>query len=244
MDPRIDQIVLLAGGRGSRLGPETDHVPKPMIAFEGRPLLEWLIRYYAVHGFKKAIISAGWKAEVIHRHFSGLTIPNLQTTIHAETSPRGTAGAIADLEDRLDEHFLVCNADTWTAFDLPCFSEFASKSRDEFSAVVLLGRQQVAKDQGGAVLNGDRITRFAEKRADNEGVSLNAGVYAFNKTALLKLIDRTPLSLEVDVLPAMAASGNLAGFSGADKVFDIGTPERLSAAREEIGLALIQATLS
>ena len=87
--------VILAGGFGTRVQHLLSGVPKPMAPVAGRPFLEWIVRYLAKQGVRRAIISTGYLADVVARHFDAQPVPQVKTICVAETEPLGTAGGIA-----------------------------------------------------------------------------------------------------------------------------------------------------
>src|SRR4051794_37057160 len=107
--------VVLAGGLGTRIKALYPDLPKPMIPINGRPFLEWIIRYLCKQGFKSAIISSGYKAEIISEHFSAQPVHGIQVHCVSETHPQGTAGGFLEAAARaqdIPDAWLVLNGDS------------------------------------------------------------------------------------------------------------------------------------
>jgi NDP-sugar pyrophosphorylase family protein len=113
------KAVILAGGRGKRLKPITDYVPKPLIPINNVPILEWQIRYFKKFGIKEFIICAGYKTEIISDFLHAKKNFNVKIHLIKEKVPLGTAGAIKNIKKLISENsFFVINGDIITNIDL------------------------------------------------------------------------------------------------------------------------------
>ncbi len=110
------QAVLMAGGKGTRLRPYTDILPKPLVPIGEISILELVLRQLKHFGFERALISVGHKAELIMAVIGDGRRFGLEVSYHHEDQPLGTVGALAFL-DGLDESFLVMNGDICTNLD-------------------------------------------------------------------------------------------------------------------------------
>src|SRR5581483_4220348 len=145
-----------------------------------------------------------------------------------EPAPAGTAGALWHARRRLAERFLVLNGDSRLAGDLGRLAAaLAAPLAGVVAAVAVADTARYGRiecDRGG------RILAFREKGQAGPGL-VNAGVYLFERAPLLTRIAQPPLSLERDVLPALAAEGALGAVIYRGRFIDIGTPQSLAAAR-------------
>ena len=113
------KAVILAGGRGKRLKPITDYIPKPLIPINNVPILEWQIRYFKKFGIKEFIICAGYKTELISDFLHAKKNFNVKIRLVKEKVPLGTAGAIKNIKKLINENsFFVINGDIITNIDL------------------------------------------------------------------------------------------------------------------------------
>ena len=111
-------VLILAGGKGTRLGGLAAELPKPMVPVRGKPLLEWQFELARSHGAPALAVYAGHKAEIIAERYDGSRAYGFVIRIVVETTPLGTAGAVlADFEN-LPEEFFVLYGDTMTNVDL------------------------------------------------------------------------------------------------------------------------------
>jgi len=108
----------LAGGRGKRLKPVTDYIPKPLVPINNIPIIEWQIKYLKKFGVNEVIICTGYKTKMIQNY---LDMKNLGIKIRfsIEKLPLGTGGAIKKAGKMINEKsFFVLNGDTITNLDL------------------------------------------------------------------------------------------------------------------------------
>jgi len=107
----LNQALILAGGKGTRLGDLTKNTPKPLLDVNGFPFLVHLINFLKKQGITKVLVSTGFNSEKIHKYFQKNSIPGVELECIAEPKPLGTGGAIKNLESYLDEEFYVLNGD-------------------------------------------------------------------------------------------------------------------------------------
>ncbi|TPW07534.1 MAG: D-glycero-D-manno-heptose 1,7-bisphosphate phosphatase [Alphaproteobacteria bacterium] len=145
-----------------------------------------------------------------------------------EPAPAGTAGALRHVADRLDEVFLMSNGDSM--FDINYLALASDFAADDVARLALRRVPDGAR-YGRVSTDGDRITGFHEKDAAwTRDALINGGVYVLRKS-VLDLIDRTPLSIETDVFPALCRRGAMSGVEFDGYFLDIGLPETLGEAR-------------
>ncbi|HSG74252.1 MAG TPA: nucleotidyltransferase family protein, partial [Nitrosopumilaceae archaeon] len=113
------QAVILAGGRGKRLKPITDYVPKPLVPLNNVPILEWQIRYLKKFGIKEFIICTGYKTDQIENFLKAKNNLGVKIQYSVEKTPLGTGGAIKKIISLIkDKSFLVINGDVITNIDI------------------------------------------------------------------------------------------------------------------------------
>ena len=112
------KAIILAGGRGKRLRPVTDYVPKPLVPINNIPIIEWQIKYLKKFGVSEVIICTGYKQEMIENYLS-MKKTGMSIKFSVEKSPLGTGGAIKKAGKMIqDESFFVINGDIITDIDL------------------------------------------------------------------------------------------------------------------------------
>jgi NDP-sugar pyrophosphorylase family protein len=101
------KAIILAGGRGKRLKPITDYVPKPLVPIKNIPIIEWQIKYLEKFGIKEVIICTGYKTEMIQNHLNMKNI-KIKITFSIEKTPLGTGGAIKKASKLINEKSFLC----------------------------------------------------------------------------------------------------------------------------------------
>lgn len=226
----MEQALILVGGRGTRLGSLTKHLPKPMMEIDGRPFVEILIQHVARHKFSEIILLCGYLSKGIYSAFHGKTLWGARITCLVERDPMGTGGALLQAKNLLKDQFLLVNGDSFFDFNLldlntvPVNKAWLGKMA--LRPLLETGRY------GTVTIKEERVTAFSEKSTVGPGL-VNGGVYIF-KRAVLDYIQQLPCSLERDVLPKLAERGQLFGRSYHGYFIDIGVPQDLLRARADL----------
>lgn len=189
--------IILAGGRGKRLRPITDYVPKPLVPLNNIPIIEWQISYLKKFGVKEITICTGYKTEMIQNFLAVKDNLGVKIKFSVEKTPLGTGGAIkqAGLSIK-DKSFFVLNGDTITNIDLGKLV----KKQNSIASIEL-------KTKFGVVeIEGDKITKFKEKK-EIPNVWMNAGIYHLQKEILQDLPKKG--DIEKTVFPDYAKKGKL-----------------------------------
>jgi NDP-sugar pyrophosphorylase family protein len=226
--------VILAGGLGTRLRHVLGDVAKPMALVQGRPFVEWVVRWLAAQGVASATIATGYRGESIARHFAAGPVPGLAVDCVQEDHPLGTAGGFLNAAHgagRSPEGWLVVNGDTLILADLRAL---VTEFQDTEAEATLLARPVTDAGRYGRlkVAPDGRLLRFAEKPSEAKGPGvINAGVYLLRPSRLDRFPTGTPLSFERDVFPAWLATGIGVTAQVTDAPFlDIGTEASLAQA--------------
>ena len=112
------KAIILAGGRGKRLRPITDYVPKSLVPIKNIPIIEWQIKYLKKFGISEVIICSGYKTEMIEDYLKNKKL-GIKITFSVENKPLGTGGAIKKAGNKIKENsFVVINGDIITNIDL------------------------------------------------------------------------------------------------------------------------------
>lgn len=231
-EPLPRQVVVLCGGLGTRLGALTHDTPKPLLDVAGTPFLGRLLFEMRRHGFGRALLLAAFRSAQIEA-FARETGAALGMSIAVAVEPdqAGTGGALWHARDRLDETFLLLNGDSW--LDINVLDLAWRAARHPAADLVLALRPLADASRSGTVaLAGERVVRFTP-RPDRAGPGLiNGGVSLVRRRVVEALTGSC--SLEADVLPGLAASGRLAGFTYDGFFIDIGTPASFEAGQRSI----------
>ncbi|WP_216353432.1 sugar phosphate nucleotidyltransferase [Streptomyces sp. JHA26] len=195
-------LVVLAGGRGSRLGRITDSRPKPLVPIGGRPVLWHILRAYEAAGVSRTVIAGGYRVEQVRQAFSGDgTVEVVDTGQHT-----GTAGRLLRLADRLPDTFCLTYADGLS--DVP-LSDVIALHRSRRPQATITAVHPPSRF-GALALSGSAVTSFEEKTT-LQSVWVNGGFMVLDKS-VLGLVAGDATSLEQEVLPKLAAGGQLAAY--------------------------------
>lgn len=171
------QAIILAGGKGSRLRPITDYVPKPLIPINNVPILEWQIRYLKKFNINDIIVCSGHKSDQIEEYLKHKKNFGARIRISQEDTPLGTGGAIKKAAGLVrGRSFIVLNGDVITNIDL---AEMRKKPNS-------IGLIELRTRFGTVEYKDGRITKFREKKPVS-GVWMNSGIYHLQKEIVRSL---------------------------------------------------------
>ena len=229
------QAIILVGGEGARLRPVTSRVPKPLAPVVERPFVAYILDDLARHGVERAIFSTGYLAAAIEAQIGDGAGYGLQVDYAVEAEPLGTAGAVANCADKLDDgSFYVFNGDVLSDVDLTALA--ALHAGKGGMGTIFLTPVEDPRRYGLVELRKDgSVASFLEKPGEWEGTALiNAGVYVLEHE-VLEMIPRGRLfSIERGVFPRLAQAGSLYGYVDSGYWRDIGTPESYLQAHFDI----------
>lgn len=226
------EAIILAGGLGTRLQKVVGDLPKPMADINGKPFLAYLLNFLIEQGIEKAILSVGYKHEVIKSYFKD-RYKSLKIEYSIETEPLGTGGGIKKAVGLSgSETVFVLNGDTFFNISLKKLLQFHHANRSDITIALKPMRQF---DRYGSVnINEEnRITGFEEKQYKDFG-AINAGVYVLNKSLFDEMQLPEKFSFETDVLKRHHASHRFYGMEFDGYFIDIGLPEDYQKARDEL----------
>jgi NDP-sugar pyrophosphorylase family protein len=191
------KAIILAGGRGKRLRPITDYVPKPLVPLNNIPIIDWQIKYLKKLKVNEIIICTGYKTEMIEHFLSMKDNFGIKIKFSIEKTPLGTGGAIKQAGKFIDEDsFIVINGDTITNIDL----KQLLKKPNAIAAIELRTKFGIMETEDG------KVTKFREKK-EISNVWMNAGVYHLQKKTLKDLPKKG--DIEKTVFPEYAKKGLL-----------------------------------
>lgn len=222
------EAIILAGGMGTRLQSVVSDVPKPMADINGKPFLEYLLKYLSNSGITRAVLSVGYKSNIIAGHF-GSRYANIEIVYAIENEPLGTGGALVQsLKHVNDSDVFLLNGDTFFAVDLLQFCQIHQHQQND---VTLVLKPMENFDRYGVVeLAEGRVKGFKEKRFTERGL-INGGVYLL-KTSILN-IQQLPkkFSFETDFLEKELQDLQVGAHISDAFFIDIGIPEDYEKAK-------------
>jgi dTDP-glucose pyrophosphorylase len=177
---RSNVMIIMAGGKGTRLRPHTETCPKPLLPIAGKPMLEHIIENAKQEGFSKFIISINYLGEMIVDHFGSGKRWDVHIDYVREDSPLGTAGALGLLAPVPSEPFVITNGDVITDIRYGELLDF--HKRCNASATMAVRVHEWQNPFGVVQTNGVEIVGFEEKPVVRSHI--NAGVYALSPDVL------------------------------------------------------------
>lgn len=229
-DKKIRKALILAGGKGERLKPITDEIPKPMLPVQGKPILQHVIDLLKKYGVSEVYLSIGYKGEKIKEYFGDGNRFGLKITYIEEKQPMGTAGPLRLARPYLTETFIMCNADELKEIDLTDMYLFHKENNA--LATIALTTVPDPSAYGVARLQGNRIAEFIEKPKDPPSNLINAGLYIL-EPEVIEMVPEGQSMLEHAIFPKIAKLGRLYGYSFTGQWIDTGTLERYAKAMKE-----------
>jgi len=225
------QVVVLAGGIGSRLKPWTETVPKPLLPLLDKTLLEQVVSIVPENDIDEVVIAAGYMIEEMRQYFSTIELP-YDVVILPEDEPMGTGGALKNCIDHVSGRFACFNGDVVSSLDFSAMST----QHDGMNALGTLALWEVEDPTRFGIVGIDdnnKVTRFKEKPEPEEVFSnlINAGSYILEDD-IFDLMPDGKFSLEREVFPALAERGELGGFPFEGFFIDAGTPSSWLSAVE------------
>lgn len=166
------KVVILAGGKGSRLSEYTTTIPKPMVKIKGVPILKRIISFYSDYGFKEFIVASGYKSEIIKNYFK--KNKNIKVIFTGKNTMTG--GRIKRLEKFLKkENFLLTYGDGLSDVNINKLIKFHKKNKN----IVTLTAARPPARFGGIKLSGNKVRYFKEKSSLDEGW-INGGFFVMS----------------------------------------------------------------
>jgi glucose-1-phosphate cytidylyltransferase len=200
------QVVILAGGFGTRLSEETDLIPKPMVKIGDIPILRHIIDYYAKFGHREFVLALGYKAEIVEDYFNRIKILNCNVLSVDTGLDTSTGGRIKKLESYLDDEFMLTYGDGLSNVDL----DSLLKHHHQFGKIATVTAVRPPARFGSIEISDGRVTKFAEKDPQDVGW-INGGFFCLKKE-VCRYISDPSLSFESDAMNRLVSSGELSAY--------------------------------
>ena len=234
------KVIIMAGGRGTRISSLYNNIPKPMIKLNGKPIIEYQIENFKKFGLNEFIITVGPMGEQIMDYFGDGSKYNVMIEYYIEKQPLGTAGALFCLKDKLTNDFFVLNGDLLFNFDIYSFLQFHLQNGG-YATVLSHSNDHpydssiIQSDQTGLVVNwlykGMQYNWYKNQ--------VNAGIHILSPEILSTCQANKTLDLDRDVLLPLINQKKLYAYKTTEYVYDIGTPDRLNAAIHDLKFGML-----
>jgi MurNAc alpha-1-phosphate uridylyltransferase len=217
------RAMILAAGRGERMRPLTDRMPKVLLEVGGKPLLQWHVEKLHNAGCERIVINHAWLGEQIEQRLGDGSRFGVPIAYSPEVQALETAGGIAQALPLIgDEPFVVVNGDVFTDFDFAgLLPRLRGLAADDLLAHLVLVDNPPHHPAGDFALDGERVAPAGANRLTFSGV----GLYRPQLFAGITRGSRAPLA---PLLRAAMGRGAVSGEHYGGRWFDVGTPERLA----------------
>ena len=229
-----NQMVVMVGGKGTRLRPFTNDVPKPMVNVAGKPMLQHIILRARDQGFERFTLCINHLGEMIQDYFEDGSRFNINIDYISEDTPLGTAGSLSLRDPIPDEPFVVTNGDVLADVNytslLECINIYKA------SAVVATKEYEIINPYGVVEIEKNKIVSFKEKPVSRSNI--NTGIYAIAPD-ILGYLKKGEYSDMPDLL-SEAISGDkiVAAYAMYEPWLDVGRPADLIKAKSKYEIPL------
>lgn len=225
------RVVIMAGGKGTRISSVASDIPKPMIKIDGTPVLEREIQCLKEQGFDDLIITVSHLGHIIMNYFGDGSDFGVHIEYFVEEQPLGNAGALFELKNKLTEDFLLLNADA--IFDID-FNRIVAFHKEKGGLVTLFTHPNSHPYDSGLIIAGenDVVEQWLTKedvRPEFYQNRVNAGLHVVSPEILKARPEGAKVDLDRQLLKPLAGTGKMFCYDSPEYVKDMGTPERYAA---------------
>jgi MurNAc alpha-1-phosphate uridylyltransferase len=220
------QIVILAGGLGTRLRPLTEQIPKAMIPILGKPFMDFQLRLLSRCGIQEVILSTGYLGEMIKEFVRDGRDWNLKVTyVNEGKNLRGTGGALRLIYDHglLREHFLVTYGDSYLPISYrDIWQEFSKRTEPALMTVLRNGEKW---DASNSCFDGENVTLYDKKiqPKPKEMQFIDYGLSAFSKALIGQEIPKDQKFDLATLLNQLSINKQLAGLEVKERFYEVGS---------------------
>ncbi len=237
------KVVIMAGGKGTRMLSIASDIPKPMIPIEGRPVLEREIECLCEQGFTDILITVGHLGNVIMDYFGNGLKFGVHITYYFEKKPLGNAGALFQVKDQLTDDFLLLNADAM--FDID-FNRFVQYHKTHDAVATLFTHPNSHPYDSGVIIADEHMAvrkwlAKEDERPEYFKNRVNAGLHVLNKKILEQTVEGGKIDLDRQLLKPLAGTGQMYCYDSPEYVKDMGTPERYYAVCKDFANGIVKA---
>ena len=249
------KVVIMAGGKGTRIASVNSEVPKPMIEIGGKPILQWQIENLKACGLTDIILVVGYMGEVIQGYFKDGTSFGVHISYFVESTPLGTAGALFKMSQLTDDFLLMCG-DVILDVDFNRFIAFHHKNKawaslmthpngHPYDSSLLVTKVLSPQELGGLPIDTHCVVQWMNKEDERSYYKnrVNAGIEIISPALLQETmrnyVPRHPenpdkIDLDRDVLKPNIQSGRIFAYDTPEYIKDMGTPDRYYEVESDI----------
>ena len=229
------KAVILAGGKGTRLGNLTLEIPKPMLLIGNKPLLHHQVDLLVKYGISDIIIMVNYLKDPIIDYFADGSKFNADITYYEEKEPLGTTGGIKEIEHLLTEDFLVLYGDVMVNMDLNRLISFHVQKKSQCTLVLHPNDHPYDSDLVETTDDGLVVAFHSKPHAGGQWLHnmVNAGVYVMSSAITRFLVKGQKADFGMDVFPLIYNEIPMFGYQTSEYLKDMGTPDRLHKVNQD-----------
>jgi NDP-sugar pyrophosphorylase family protein len=230
------KAVILAGGVGTRLKPLTHNRPKPLIPIAGEPCIDYMINSLVSADFKRIIVTTGYMSDTMIRNIGDGKKFGANILYAFEEQPAGTAGAVKNVSEFLDDTFVVASGDVLADVDIKKLFDY-HKEKNAMATMALTTVDNPVEYGIVGLDDENKIVKFKEKPKEEEVFSnlINAGIYILEPEVLNYIPENKMFDFSKNVFPALLESGqSIYGAPISGLWMDIGRPSDVLKATFEV----------
>lgn len=226
-------VVVMAGGKGTRLYPYTKILPKPLVPIGDTPIIERIINYYTDYGMKNFYMTVNYKKGMIRSYFDDVE-KNYSIKYVEETKPLGTSGSIKLIEDKFDRPIFVTNCDALILADYYDIYQHHLKSGNDITMVSALKSFQVPY---GVMHTGENGVLESMEEKPKLSYFINTGMYIINPETIDLIPDDTMFHMTHLVDRVMEQGGKVGTYPiSEDSFLDMGELNEMKRMEEKLGI--------
>ncbi len=230
------QAIIIAGGKGTRMGLLGTTLPKALLPLNNKPLIDFSINHLIKNGCDSIIICGGHLGNKLQKYIQGNEY-GVPIMLFIESKPLGNAGALHLAKDLLADEFMVLFGDIYTTINLKTMLKFHKQKKAD--ATLALHKSDHPQDSTVAIIDKkNRLVDFIEKPGKNwkkYGNLTKSSIYILKKNAINFIPKSRKVDFEKYVFPKMLKSGKkLFGYVTNEYIKDIGTPQRHKEVQEYV----------
>lgn len=229
------KIVIMAGGRGTRIAEVNSEVPKPMIPIMNKPILEYEIECVKRQGYTDIILVIGYLGHVVQEYFGDGSRFGVSIEYIVEETPLGTAGALYFLKDKIQDDFLLLNGDIIFDVDI---QRFYDAHKECGGMATILTHPNNHPYDSGIIVSDDRgkVLNWLHKEDDRMWYQnrVNAGLHMLSPRMFQRFSTLKKMDLDRDVLKPLIRESELYVYDSPEYIKDMGTPDRFYSVIEDM----------
>jgi dTDP-glucose pyrophosphorylase/predicted transcriptional regulator len=228
VEPQSNTLVIMAGGRGSRLMPHTSDTPKPMLLVKGKPILLRIIERARNQGIRNIVISINYLGHVIKEYFENGEDFGVHISYLEEDGPLGTAGSLAMLKEQSHHPIVVTNGDLVSEINYVELLNF--HTANQASATMCVKSLEWTQPYGVVEIDGLRVVNYQEK--PTQLTLINAGIYVINNNYLDLIGSKEKIDMPEFLERIRLLDDRVIAFHINENWVDIGQIENLNQVNE------------